>query len=314
LIWVKAGYPLGDMDKATSKAQSRFKPMKTFLVPIGGSDTDEAVLKTALAAARPFAAHLQFLHVRVGVGEAAQHTPHMGFASGAALREAMQELETQSHDRSVAALQYMIDFCARSEIEFSEGPGRSPSVTASCREEKGAALDRIMFHARHSDLVVIGRSHQPNGWPSDFLESLLLGCGRPVLIASATPSETVTGTIMVCWRESADAARAVTAAAPFLTQAKRVVFVGVAEKSEDTAAALDDVVRQFAWCGVPAAVQVITPNGRPVHELLATAAQRCAADLVVSGAYGHSHLRELLFSGCTQSFIRHSDRPILLMR
>jgi len=287
--------------------------MKSILVPIGGSDTDEAVLKTAFAAARPFAAHLQFLHVRVGVGEAAQHTPHMGFASGAALRGAMQELETQSQDRSAAALQHVLDFCARSSIEFSEAPGRSQAVTASCREEKGAALERIMFHARHSDLVVMGRSRKPNGLPSDFLERLLLGCGRPVLIASATPSETVTGTIMVCWRESADAARAVTAAAPFLTQAKRVVFVGVAERSEDTAAALDEVVRQFAWCGIPAAVQVITSNGRPVHELLMTAAQGCEADLVVSGAYGHSHLREVVFGGCTQSFIRHSDRPILLM-
>jgi nucleotide-binding universal stress UspA family protein len=287
--------------------------MKSFLVPIGGSDTDEAVLKTAFAAARPFAAHLQFLHIRVGVGEAAQHSPHMGFASGAALRGALQELETQSNDRSAAALQHVLDFCARSEIEFSKGPGRAQSVTASCREEKGVALERVMFHARHSDLVVMGRSRKPNGLPSDFIESLLLGCGRPVLIASATPAETVTGTIMVCWRESADAARAVTAAAPLLAQAKRVVFVGVAEKSHDTAAALENVVRQFSWCGVPAAVQVITPDGRPVHELLATAARGCEADLVVSGAYGHSHLREVVFGGCTQSFIRHADRPILLM-
>ncbi|MGZ3309437.1 MAG: universal stress protein, partial [Xanthobacteraceae bacterium] len=95
--------------------------------------------------------------------------------------------------------------------------------------------------------------------------------------------------------------------------AKRVVFVSVAEKGQDTAAALDDVVRQFAWRGVPAVAQVIAPNGRPVHELLAAAAQGCEADLVVSGAYGHSHLREVVFGGCTQSFIHHADRPILLM-
>jgi nucleotide-binding universal stress UspA family protein len=287
--------------------------MKSFLVPIGGSGTDEAVLRTALAAARPFAAHLQFLHIRVGVGEAAQHIPHMGYASGAALRGALQELETQSQDRSAAALQHVVDFCGRARIEFSGAVADARAVTASCREEKGAALERIMFHARHSDLVVMGRPHKPNGLPRDFIESLLLGCGRPILIAGATPSETVTGTIMVCWRESADAARAVTAAAPFLSQSKRVVFVSVAEKGQDTAAALEDVVRQFAWCGVPAAANVIRPNGRPVHELLATAAQGCDADLIVSGAYGHSHLREVVFGGCTQSFIRHADRPILLM-
>jgi nucleotide-binding universal stress UspA family protein len=287
--------------------------MKSFLVPIGGGDTDGAVLETALAAARPFFAHLRFLHVRVGVGEAAQHTPHMGFATGPALREALHELETQSQDRSIAAAQHVLDFCSRSSIELSDAPGRLPAVTASCREEKGVALERIMFHARHSDLVIMGRSHKPNGLPADFLERLLLGCGRPILIAGSSPAETVTGTIMVCWRESADAARAVTAAAPFLAQAKRVVFVGVTERNQDCAGALDDVVRQFAWRGIPATVQVITSNGRPVYELLATAAEDCGADLVVSGAYGHSHLREVVFGGCTQSFIRNSDRPVLLM-
>jgi nucleotide-binding universal stress UspA family protein len=256
---------------------------------------------------------LQFLHVRVGVGQAAQHTPHLEYASGPALRDALMQLETQSQTRSATAVQHVLDFCARSQIEFSDAPGRSQGVTASCREEKGGTLDRVMFHARHSDLVVMGRSRKPNGLPSNFLELLLLGCGRPVLIAGPAPASTVTGTIMVCWKESADAARAVTAAMPFLARAKRVIFATVAERNGDTAAAIDDVVRQFAWYGTPADVQLITPNGHPVQELLAGAAQACGADLIVSGAYGHSHLREVVFGGCTQSFIRHCDRPVLLM-
>jgi hypothetical protein len=83
-----------------------------------------------------------------------------------------------------------------------------------CREEEGGALERVLFHAHHNDLVVVGRGAKPNGLPPDFLEHLLMGCGRPLLIAGPARSQMVTGTIMVCWRESADAARAVTAAAP----------------------------------------------------------------------------------------------------
>lgn len=287
--------------------------MKSILVPIGGSMTDGPLLETALAAARPFAAHLQFLHIRVGLGETAQHTPHMAFATGPALRDALEQLETQNRDRCAAAVEHIHDFCTRSQIQLCDAPDRSQAVTASCREEEGSALERVLFHARHNDLVVVGRASKPNGLPPDFLEHLLMGCGRPLLIAGPAPSPTVTGTIMVCWRESADAARAVTAAAPLLAQAKRVVFVGVAEKNGDAASALDDVLRRFAWHGVPAEVQVIAPNGRPVQELLATAARTCGADLIVSGAYGHSRLREVVFGGCTQSFIRHCDRPVLLM-
>jgi nucleotide-binding universal stress UspA family protein len=60
-------------------------------------------------------------------------------------------------------------------------------------------------------------------------------------------------------------------------------------------------------------MQIIAPDNRPVHQLLAAAASDCQADLMVLGAYGHSHMRELIFGGCTQSFVHHADRPVLLM-
>jgi nucleotide-binding universal stress UspA family protein len=285
--------------------------MKSFLVLIGGSDTDDAVLETALAAARPLSAHLKFLHVRVGLDEAMRHTPHMDFAMGGALRSALHELEMQTHTRSSEAVRHIREFCSRSKIAL--GDARPQAVTASCLEEEGDTFERVMFHARRSDLVVTGRRHKPNGLPSDFLERLLLDCGRPVLIAGPTLAETVIGTIMVCWRESAEAARAVTAAAPLLARAKRVVFASVTERSGCAVTAINNVVRQFSSCGTPAEAYVIAPNGQPVQDLLAAAARVCAADLVVLGAYGHSHLRELVFGGCTQSFIHAADRPILLM-
>jgi nucleotide-binding universal stress UspA family protein len=34
---------------------------------------------------------------------------------------------------------------------------------------------------------------------------------------------------------------------------------------------------------------------------------------VVSGAYGHPRMHQILFGGCTQSMIRKADRPVLLM-
>ncbi len=287
--------------------------MKFFLVPIGGSQSDDAVLQTALAAARPFAAHLRFLHVRIGVGEAARNVPHVGFASGTALRSALRDLEDESRIRTEASAQHIQAFCTRSQIELCDIPGSRQAVTASCREEYGGALERVLFHARHSDLIVVGRSGKPNGLLADFLERLLLECGRPVLIASTSAPRTLTGIAMVFWRESADAARAVTAAMPLLARAKRVIFAAVAEQSEHVAANMAAVVGQFAWHGVPAEVQIIAPNGRPVQDLLATAARNAQADLIVSGAYGHSRMREVVFGGCTQSLIRHADRPVLLI-
>ena len=287
--------------------------MKSFLIPIGGSDTDGPLFETALAAARPFSGHLQFLHVHVGAGEAATNIPHTEFAFGPALSNALGELDTKAQTRSAVAAQHFRDFCARSMIEICDAPDRRRGVTASWHEEHGYALKRIIRRARHNDIVVVGRAKKANGLPTDFLELLLVGCGRPVLIANSTPPPTLTGTIMVCWKETAEAARAVSAAMPFLTNARRVVIVSVAENDEDLAEAMGDVARQFAWNGIHAETRIITPNGGSIPGLLSSAAQACGADLVVLGAYGRSRMREVLFGSCTESLIRNADRPALLM-
>jgi nucleotide-binding universal stress UspA family protein len=287
--------------------------MKSILVPIGGSATDGALLETALAAARPFCGHLHFVHVHIGAGQAAANIPHTAFAMGPALANALEELEKEAETRSAVAARHVRDFCARANIEIRDAPGTKPCVTASWREENGHALKRIMSYARHCDLVVLGRARRPNGLSDDFIERLLVGCGHPILIANAAAPRTLTDTIMVCWRETAEAARAVSAAMPFLINAKRVVVVSVAEQNEDLAASVGDVVRHLRWNGVSAEAQVITANDGSAARLLAAAAQSCRADLVVLGAYGHSQLREMLFGGCTQAFIRDADRPVLLM-
>ena len=119
--------------------------MKSILVPVGGAGRDDCVLETALATARPFAAHLNFLHVHVGAGQAAVHSPHADFATGPALREALADLEIEAKARTRAAEERVRDFCARSRIAIAEPGKLSDAVTASWRVEENDALRRIMF-------------------------------------------------------------------------------------------------------------------------------------------------------------------------
>jgi hypothetical protein len=95
---------------------------------------------------------------------------------GPALSSALVELDYKAKARTAAAVQHFRDFCMRSRIEIRGTPCRTAGVSASGHEEDGPALNRIMFHARHNDLVVVGRAKRPNGLPADFLESLLVGC------------------------------------------------------------------------------------------------------------------------------------------
>ena len=115
--------------------------MKSFLIPIGGSETDESLFATALAAARPFASHMNFFHVHIGPGQAAANEPHTTFAMGPALSNALKDLEIKAQVRSTLAAQHFHEFCARSRVEICDTPGLTKGVTASWHEQ---------------DLVVLG--------------------------------------------------------------------------------------------------------------------------------------------------------------
>jgi len=286
--------------------------MKTILTFVGGGDRDPVILHTALAAAVPLAAHLDFIHLHVPATQAARYS-NTEFASGSALRNAFQELGANAQAFSALAAANVREFCARAKIEMCATPTDARSVTASFREEQSNALERLAFHARHSDLIVMGRARQKQGLAPDTLEHLVLNCGRPILVAATAAPQTLTDTILVCWNESSNAARAVTAATPILAKAKRVVFVSVAERDDGVSAALDDLVRQFAWNGVAAEARAIPASRREIPGALVAAAEACGADLVVMGAYGRSRIRELIFGSCTEALLGGSDRPILLM-
>ena len=172
--------------------------MKTILVLIGGGDRDQVIFETALAAARPLSAHLDFLHVRVGVGEAARHSPRTASARGPGLRNALQTLGANAKNFADLAAGNFREFCMRWQIEICDRPAGEQHVTASYREETGDSLERLTYHARHCDLVVMGRSKQKQGLAQDTLERLVMACGRPMLVAATTAPQRITGTVMVC--------------------------------------------------------------------------------------------------------------------
>jgi nucleotide-binding universal stress UspA family protein len=235
------------------------------------------------------------------------------FATGAALRNALQRLETNANAFSDLAAENVREFCASAKIEMCDTPTSVRSVTASFREEQSNALERLTFHARHSDLIVMGRARQKQGLAPDTLEHLVRNCGRPVLVAATAAPQTLTDTVMVCWNDSSNAVRAVAAATPILATAGRVVFVSVAERDDGVTDALDDLARQLAWNGVSAEVRVMPASRRGIPGALAAAAEECGADLVVMGAYGRSRTRELVFGSRTEALLDGTDRPILLM-
>ena len=285
--------------------------IKTILVAATGSQTDDAVFTSALAAARAFNAHLDFLHVRVDAAAmvAAMATDGSGAAMVSGLVERIDEEATRRED---TGRQLFERFCERERLAIANIPAGQQSPTAQWLRQTGDEAYWVREYGRAADLLVIGHPNDDQGISIDTIEAALVGTGRPVLIVPATPLVSLPETIVIAWKAAPEAARAVTAAMPLLSKAKRVLIVTVAEEqglSDEEAARL---MTSLSWHGLNASTRHLRPERLGAADtLLAAAAEENA--LVVMGAYGHSRLREWVFGGFTEHVLHRAAVPVLMM-
>ena len=167
--------------------------------------------------------------------------------------------------------------------------------------------DTLVREARCADLVIIeqrtpGRyDNYRNLDPGD----VLLKIGRPTLLVGPDVASLRAEHVVVAWKDSREARRAVLDAMPFLRKAKRISVVEVCTRDDErhALARTEDVVRYLSRHG-------ITANARPIHhrdrsdvDSLVHFALNENADLLVAGAYGHSRLGEWVFGGMTRSLL-----------
>jgi hypothetical protein len=183
--------------------------IKAILVPATGNDTDTAVFSSALLVARTFAAHIDFLHVRVDAVTMAAAMAADG--SGAVVITGLVErMEEEASQRETAARALFQRFCEREGLTVADDLPGQPGPSARWLCQIGDEPMWVAEYGRSVDLLVIGRSFENHMVLVDTIEAALLGSGRPVLIPPAAPPAALPETIVVAWKAAPEAARAVT--------------------------------------------------------------------------------------------------------
>ncbi len=183
----------------------------------------------------------------------------------------------------------------------------------------GSATKPIDAQTRYADLVVAGpmnTGERMKDIGANFPGELALACGRPVLaVPGAGRFEALGARVLIAWNASREAARAVSDAMPFLARAEFVAMLAVEPPwgdVEDGMRELSNLGRHLAHCGVSAERYVAkAPEHAAGAEIIARADEACC-DLVVMGAYGHSHMREIVFGGATRTLLESMKTPVLL--
>ena len=169
--------------------------------------------------------------------------------------------------------------------------------------------EALTCEARSADLVIIGRDQAPgDAYNSLNPGAAILGAGRPVLLVPEKVDSLRAENIVVGWKETREARRAILDALPFLQEATRVTIVEVCGPGEEATAQshLDDVAKYLSRHRIGGGPRVILQQeGSGAAQLIQLAADE-KADLLVTGAYGHSRLGEWIFGGMTRDLLARS--------
>lgn len=282
---------------------------KSILVPVEEEVSAAIPLDTALRLAGRFSAHVTALHVRVDPTNA---VPLVGEGmSGAMVEEMIGIAETQGAQRAKLARAAFDTAVARNGAPLADAPPVE-GLSAEWIEVVGREEDVITWRGRVSDLVVFGH---PGGEAEVSslitLNTALMACGRPLLLCPAEPAPLPGSNVCIAWNGSAEAARAVGFAMPFLKGAASVTILTVAEHAGGPAPA-GDLETYLAWNGISASTTVIQAPSSHAGEELVRQTRKVGADLLVMGAYTHSRLRQLILGGVTRHVISHAPLHVLM--
>ncbi len=205
---------------------------------------------------------------------------------------------------------------AEAEAEFRDAFGKESRVL----DWRSAVLitplaDHLANEARRADLVLTNATPEGSFNAARQIRTgdLVMQVGRPVLLVAPAPAPLRMERVVVGWKDTREARRAVADALPLLKRASHVSVVAIAPEDDLSAARshLEDVAGWLGRHGIAADTHASLATGDDATGLADMAEER-SADIVVAGAYGHSRLREWALGGVTRNMLRHAARSALL--
>ena len=283
--------------------------LKSILASLTGFGSDRTVMDAAFAAGRLDQGHVAALHTRIDPGDAAAAISVAQPQLRGEFLDAMQRIAHEEQQRSRQAKLAFAEACKRhGAVTEALGSG----VTASFREMT-TFENETLHQARLHDMVVMARVPELT---SESLHTMVMLAGNPVLIAPHRPVRAICECAAIAWKDSAEAARAVTAALPILERAKRAIVISVSENPSRIApdrVSAEGVVAQLKRHGIDAQLDCGSSGAATAAEKIREICYAADADLLVCGAYGHSRMREMVFGGVTRDLLTACDIPLLML-
>ncbi len=267
--------------------------IKCIVVHMAYDQRHLARLRLSVGLAKRFDAHLNVVYA----------TPHPDYPAGMIGRAAslafLDDAEKAEEGRVEAV---------RAEVEQVCKGLRS----WEWHEEHGGVEELMAPWAHLADLVVVEQEpseHVEDAVMFHMADHLVVSAGCEMLLVPWNWDGEVAGKrILVAWKNTAEAIKAIRGALSFLRDAEEVlVLASVSETHAEVPGS--DLASYLGHHGIKATV--LPPNKKAGKGILNTAEQH-GCDLMVMGAFSHSRLRQLFAGGATDYVMRHTTIPVLM--
>jgi nucleotide-binding universal stress UspA family protein len=174
---------------------------------------------------------------------------------------------------------------------------------------------RLVREAAGADLIVVSPARETGDvYRRPDVAEAILRAGRPFLLVPDGVPALGADRIVVGWKNTREARRAVADALPFLVRASEVTIAEICEREEFEQAfsEAEELRRYLERHGVKSCYERIALADQPVGKQLLAMAHEAGAGLVVTGAYGHTRLGEWMFGGATRELLVSSDMCCLM--
>lgn len=179
-------------------------------------------------------------------------------------------------------------------------------------EEHGGVDELMICWAHLADLVVV--EQEPREDVDETVnfrmsDHLVVSAGCEMLLVPWNWEGEVAGKrILIAWKNTAEAIKAIRGALSFLREAEEVLILASAS-DEHVDVPGSDLATYLGYHGIKATV--LKPNRNAGKGILRAAGQQ-GCDLIIMGAFAHSRLRQLFAGGATDYVMTHTTIPVLM--
>lgn len=267
--------------------------IKTILVPIGHDKGAEARVDLAIELANKYDAHVKALHVLTPAADMFKTTPVEAYTA-----EAFDQYE---RDLEAEAEKYKQKYTSQL---------KSGGVRYDWCQQQGDMLTFLNLHSRTADLTILTQKSGSMDDIMSVMHDFIIESGLPVIIIPEEGAKGDYKNVLVAWDGGEQSAKATHDALDILKEAEKVTVLSIAEDDKKLIPEADICVK-LARHGVNAEALTLGKNG-PIGQAILNTAANVDADLIVSGAWGHRRLRELIFGGVTKELLSNQKHSIYL--